>query len=164
MNYHKITRFDTSNGPGIRSVLWVSGCAHHCPGCHNPETWDVSSGKLFTEESLKYLLDSIAPPYIAGVTFSGGDPLLPLNRSSISQIMHEIRTLYPTKSIWVYTGYLYEDIKSLPLLSYVDVLVDGRFILDQKDITLPYAGSRNQRVIDIPRSLLSDEVILWSPS
>ena len=149
MNYHKITKFDTANGPGIRSVLWVSGCIHNCPGCHNPQTHDITSGQLFTTNTLNELLDSIKSPHIKGVTFSGGDPLHPANRDEITSIAKKIKETYPTKDIWLYTGYLYEDIKSLEVMNYIDVLVDGKFILDQRDITLLYRGSHNQRVIDV---------------
>ena len=164
MNYHKITKFDTANGPGIRSVLWVAGCNHRCKGCHNPQTWDETSGTPFTTESLEELLDSVQSSYIAGITLSGGDPLYPNNREAVHNILADFKERYPDKSVWMYTGYLYDDISTLPLLQYVDVLVDGRFVLENRDLTLLYRGSPNQRIIDVTKSRQLGEVILWQRS
>lgn len=161
MNYHKITQYDCSNGPGIRTVLWVSGCNHHCLGCHNPDTWDPNSGKVFTTSALDTLVESLSSPYISGLTVSGGDPLYVENRITLAGILSHIKSIYPNKSIWLYTGYKYEDISYLPILDYVDVLVDGQFILGKKDITLLYRGSSNQRLIDVPKTRKLGEVVLW---
>lgn len=163
MNYIKITRFDTANGPGIRTVLWVAGCNHHCLGCHNQNTWDPNAGSQFHTKVLDDIVESLAPPYISGLTISGGDPLYPDNRTTMTGILSHIKSIYPNKSIWLYTGYKYEDIKDLPLLDYVDVLVDGEFILDQRDITLLFRGSPNQRLIDMDKTRLLGGVVLWQP-
>lgn len=164
MNYQKITKFDTANGPGIRTTLWVSGCSHYCKGCHNPQTWDPDSGNLFTIDTLAEIRNSLEPDYIAGLTLSGGDPLYPDNIAMILFLVKYIKQFYPNKSIWMWTGYLYEDIRSYSILDYVDVLVDGPFILEQRDITLAYRGSPNQRVIDVKKSRLANQVILWNKS
>lgn len=161
MNYQKITKFDTANGPGIRTTLWVSGCSHYCKGCHNPQTWDPDSGNLFTIDTLAEIRNSLEPDYIAGLTISGGDPLYPDNIAMILFLVKYIKQFYPNKSIWMWTGYLYEDIKGYSILDYVDVLVDGPFILEQRDITLSYRGSPNQRVIDLHKTREKGDVVLW---
>lgn len=161
MNYVKLTKFDIANGPGIRTVLWVAGCNHRCRGCHNPETWDPTAGTAFHTSVLDEIVESLSHPYIAGLTVSGGDPLYPDNRITITSILSHIKELYPDKSIWVWTGYLYEDVKDLLIMDYIDVLVDGPFILEDRDITLKYKGSPNQRVIDVRRSKLYNDTILW---
>ena len=162
MNYMKITKFDTANGVGIRDVLWVTGCEHHCPECHNPETWDCSVGKEFTDETLQEILNDMNCAFRKGITFSGGDPLHPNNRDTIAKIAQKIREEYPEKSIWCYTGYRYDDVKNLDIMRYLDVLVDGRFIVAQKDITLKYCGSKNQRVIDVQKTRETGNIVLWS--
>ena len=161
MNYIRLTRFDIANGPGIRDVLWVSGCNHGCSNCHNLETWNPYAGSLFTDEILTQILSDLSEPFRHGITFSGGDPLYPDNRETISSIIHEIRQQFPSKSIWVYTGYLFEEIENLALLNGVDVLVDGPFIESLKDISLVYRGSSNQRVIDVPLTLSSGKVHIF---
>ena len=161
MRFQKITHYDTANGIGIRAVLWVSGCNHHCEGCHNPDTWDINSGQLFTEKILNQLLEFIAKPWINGITFSGGDPLHPDNRESILKIAQAIKKTLPNKTIWLYTGYKWEEIKDLELMKYLDVLVDGEFHLKEKDISLPFCGSRNQRVINVPDTISSGNLVLW---
>lgn len=163
MNYQKITKYDIANGEGVRVVLWVSGCNHHCEGCHNPETWDPTSGQPFTKETMDELLEALEPDYIAGLTLSGGDPLFPKNRETVYKILKTVKTLYPQKTIWLYTGYKWEDIEYNPWITkYTDVIVDGKFIMDQKDITLPWCGSKNQRVIDVERSVLQRKVVLYA--
>ena len=161
MNYMKITKFDTANGIGIRDVLWVAGCEHHCPECHNPETWDCSAGKEFTEETLQEILTDMSCAFRKGITFSGGDPLHPNNRETITKVAQKVRETYPDKSIWCYTGYRYDDVKHLDIMQYLDVLVDGRFIIAQKDVTLKYCGSRNQRVIDVQKTRETGNIVLW---
>lgn len=161
MRYQKITHYDIANGIGIRVVLWVSGCNHHCPECHNPETWDANKGELFTDTTLNQLKEFLAKPWINGITFSGGDPLFPSNRSTILKIAQEIKDTLPTKTIWLYTGYRWEDICDLELMRYVDVLVDGEFKIELKDISLPFCGSQNQRIIDVPQTLESGKIVLW---
>ena len=163
MNYQKITKYDIANGEGVRVVLWVSGCNHHCEGCHNPETWDPTSGQPFTKETMNELLEALEPDYIAGLTLSGGDPLFPKNREIVYKILKTVHEKFPQKPIWLYTGYKWEDIKNNPwITAYTDVVVDGKFIMDQKDITLPWCGSTNQRVVDVERSVLQRKVVLYA--
>lgn len=162
MNYHKLSKFDTANGNGIGVVLWVSGCNHHCPECHNPQTWDKNSGKEFTPETMAELVKSLDNPHVKRLTFSGGDPLFPDNRETCTQIARQIRSLFPEKKLWLYTGYNWDEIKDLEICKYLDVLVDGEFKIDLKDISLYFCGSSNQRVIDVPKTLKSGTVELWN--
>lgn len=172
MNYHKITTNDTANGLGVRTVLWVSGCSQHCPGCHNPQTWDFNSGKPFDGPAKKKLLKACAPNYIAGLTLSGGNPLEPENTLALIPVAKEFKKLYPKKTIWVYCGNTLttKDIigsfgstpqtKFAPMLfRYCDIVVDGPFVQEQKDITLAFCGSRNQRVIDIQKTRENGEIV-----
>ena len=161
MRYHNITKDDMLNGEGLRTVLWVAGCSHNCPGCHNPVTWDVRGGLPFDEAAKEELFAELEKDYISGVTFSGGDPLHPANRESISHLAEEIRRRYPNKTIWLYTGYDWEQICGLSLLKYIDVAVDGEFMERYKDSSLHWKGSSNQRVIDVQRSLLMGEAVLY---
>lgn len=160
MKYLKISNFDTANGLGIGNVLWVSGCSHHCPQCHNPQTWDKNAGEEFTEEVLDNLLDKLKRPFIKRLTLSGGDPLFLGNRDEITNVVRKVKKNFPNIKIWCYTGYLWEEVKDLPCMDYIDVLVDGEFKIDLKDITLPFCGSSNQRVIDVQESLKMGKVIL----
>lgn len=162
MNYHKIEKTSIANGEGIRIVLWVSGCSLHCKGCHNPETWNPNSGKPFDKLAKKELFELLDKPYIQGITFSGGHPLENENIEFISQLCKEIKEKFPAKDIWLYTGWLFENIKSYPIMKYIDVLVDGQYIEEQRDITLKFAGSKNQRIILVQESLKQDKVILYS--
>lgn len=161
MNFHKITRNDVANGVGIRTVLWVSGCSHHCKGCHNPETWDINSGKLFTEDDYNTLIEYTKPDYVNGLTLSGGDPLHILNRDYLAELLVRFKEQLPNKSIWSYTGYSWDDIKNTALIKNLDVLVDGKFIESKKDVSLDYCGSYNQRVIDVQKSLKSGEIKIF---
>lgn len=149
MNYHNITKDDMLNGDGLRVVLWVSGCNHHCFNCQNPQTWDENSGIPFDDSAEKELFEALDKSYISGVTFSGGDPLYPNNRSEITRIAKRIKAEFPNKTIWLYTGYKYEEIKDLEIMKYVDILVDGEFVQELADNNLHWRGSSNQRVIDI---------------
>ena len=160
MKYLKISNFDTANGLGIGNVLWVSGCSHHCPQCHNPQTWDKNAGEEFTEEVLDNLLDKLKRRFIKRLTLSGGDPLFIGNRDEITNVVRKVKKNFPNIKIWCYTGYLWEEVKDLPCMDYIDVLVDGEFKIDLKDITLPFCGSSNQRVIDVQKSLKMGKVIL----
>lgn len=160
MNFCKISHWDTANGIGIGIVLWVSGCPHHCEGCHNYTTWDASIGQKFTEDTMNDLLSLLSHPHVNRITLSGGDPLALYNRATILEIVKTIKSKYPSKKIWCYTGYNWEDVKDLALVQYVDVLVDGKFIQEQRDLTLQWCGSRNQRVIDVHKSLEYNQVIL----
>lgn len=147
MNYHKIEKISIANGTGIRTVLWVSGCTHHCKGCHNPQTWDVASGKLFDEEAKKELFEALSNNWNSGLTLSGGDPLHPANRDLVTILAREVKEKFPEKTIWMYTGYTYEDVKDLEVMKYIDAVVDGKFIEDLKDISIKFRGSSNQRII-----------------
>ncbi len=149
------------NGDGLRVVLWVAGCSHHCPGCQNPVTWDPDGGAPFTETEKQEIFDELEKDYVSGITFSGGDPLHHANVWDVTSLAHEIRQKYPEKTIWVYTGYLWEDVRSLSLMKDTDVLVDGRFMAEQRDVNLHWKGSANQRVIDVQNSLSRGTVVLW---
>lgn len=153
MRYHNITKDDMLNGDGLRVVLWVAGCAHCCKGCHNPITWDPDGGLLVDDKVKEELFEQLDKPYISGITFSGGDPLHAANRLDVRNLMEEIKNKYPNKTIWLYTGDSWEKILHYPLLQYVDVLVDGEFKIEEKDVNLLWKGSRNQRVIDVQKSL-----------
>lgn len=153
MRYHNITKEDMLNGDGLRVVLWVAGCSHCCKGCQNPITWDPDGGLLFDEAAKQELFDQLDKDYISGITFSGGDPFHPANRADLKALMAEIKQKYPCKTIWLYTGDLWENLLGDPVLQYIDVLVDGEFREDEKDVKLLWKGSRNQRVIDVGASL-----------
>lgn len=127
--------------------MWVAGCNHRCPGCQNPQTWDVEGGIPFDETAKQELFAELEKPYIDGITFSGGDPVHPCNRQSIYELAREIKEKYPKKTIWVYTGYTYEQIQEINLIKYIDVLVDGPYVESLRDLSLEYRGSSNQRVI-----------------
>ena len=147
MRYHNITKDDMLNGDGLRAVLWVAGCTHKCKSCHNPVTWDIKGGIPFDEAAKEELFDAIRPDYISGVTFSGGDPLHPANREEITALAKEIKETFPEKTIWLYTGFLFDDIKELEVVKYCDVIVDGPFVEEEFDGKLHWRGSRNQNVI-----------------
>lgn len=153
MRYHNITKDDMLNGDGLRVVLWVSGCSHCCKGCQNPITWDVNSGLLFDDAAKQEIFDQLDKPYISGITFSGGDPLHSANRMDVRTLMAEIKEKYPKKTIWLYTGDVWENVMHYPMMRYVDVLVDGEFMIEKRDVKLMWKGSSNQRVIDVQKSL-----------
>ena len=164
MNYHKIITDDQLNGDGLRVVLFVSGCDHHCKGCQNPQTWNPNSGQEFTDKDKEKILEMLSEDYISGITLSGGDPLYPANIDCIYDLIKSIRNKYDiTKDIWLYTGYKFEDI--LPffkeLLKNIDVLVDGEFIEELADKKYKWAGSTNQRVIDVQQSLNKNKIVLY---
>lgn len=153
MNYHNIEKDSMLNGPGLRVVLWLAGCEHHCKNCQNPVTWDPDGGLYFGPEALAEIFDELSKPYISGITFSGGDPLHKANRVEVLTLANSIKSLYPNKTIWLYTGYDWEQIHRLPGIENIDVIVDGRFEQDLANINYPWAGSTNQRVIDVKKSL-----------
>lgn len=153
MRYHNITKDDMLNGDGLRVVLWVAGCSHCCKGCQNPITWDANGGLDFDEAAKQEIFEQLDQPYISGITFSGGDPLHSANRLDVRNLMAEIKEKYPEKTIWLYTGDSWNNIKHYPALQYVDVLVDGEFVQEQKDVKLLWKGSKNQRVIDVQATL-----------
>lgn len=161
MRYHNITKDDMLNGDGLRAVLWVAGCSHGCKGCQNPITWDICGGIPFDEAAKKELMEALEPDYISGITFSGGDPLHERNRKETGELIGEIRERFPQKTIWVYTGYLWEEIRDLPFIREIDVLVDGRFVEELKDTSLHWVGSSNQRIIDVKKTYEQGEIVLY---
>lgn len=187
MNYMKITKNDICNGEGLRVVLWLSGCSHHCYNCQNPQTWNPNSGIIFGENAKYELFSQLSKDYISGLTLSGGDPLHDNNLLEVLELVEEIRVSFPKKTIWLYTGYEWEEIMNhielneecneyggcsncienenmgirKKILSMVDIVVDGQYIDAQRDITLKWRGSTNQRVIDVQESLKQEKIILW---
>lgn len=153
MRYHNITKDDMLNGDGLRVVLWVAGCSHCCKECQNPVTWDPNGGLLFDGKAKQELFEALDKSYISGITFSGGDPLHAANRLDVRNLMEEIKEKFPDKTIWLYTGDSWEKILHYPLMQFVDVLVDGEFKIEQKDTNLLWKGSKNQRVIDVQKTL-----------
>lgn len=149
MRYGKINTVDVANGPGVRVSLFVSGCRNRCKGCFNPETWNFNYGKPFMVRAYTEIIDALAPEYISGLSILGGDPFEPENIEVITALCYGVKQFYPGKTIWIYTGYLYEDFKDREIMDYIDVLVDGPFIEAQKDLSLAFRGSRNQRIIDV---------------
>lgn len=179
MNYLKIETENVCNGSGLRVVLWCSGCEHHCKNCQNPQTWDYESGISFDEKAKKELFDELEKDYISGITFSGGDPLASHNLSNVYSLVKEIKSEFPEKTIWLYTGYTWEQIMypvvtddfniereamiktRRKIVSYCDVFVDGKYVDELRDVTLHWCGSSNQRVIDVQKSLSSGKVVLY---
>lgn len=153
MRYHNITKDDMVNGDGLRVVLWVAGCSHRCKGCQNPLTWDASGGLPFDQAAKEEIFAELGKDYISGITFSGGDPLHPSNKEEITALALEIRRRFPDKTIWLYTGYTWEELRGERILSLLDVLVDGRYEEANRDVTLPWVGSSNQNVIDVKKKL-----------
>lgn len=163
MNYHNITKDDMKNGDGLRVVLWVAGCSHHCPNCQNPVTWDPDDGILFDKNARKELLDIISQDYISGITFSGGDPLFESNREEVYELIEYIKSVYPNKTVWLYTGYTYNDLKKfvpIGVLNKIDVIVDGPYIEKFRDTTLKWRGSSNQRVINVRKTIDTGNIVL----
>lgn len=153
MRYHNITKDDMLNGDGLRVVLWLAGCSHCCRGCHNPVTWDPDGGLYFDEAAKQEIFEQLGKSYISGITFSGGDPLHPANRLDVRELMAQIKERFPDKTIWLYTGDSWENIMQYSLMKYVDVVVDGEFHEEEKDVKLLWKGSTNQRVIDVQETL-----------
>ncbi|MBE5852459.1 MAG: anaerobic ribonucleoside-triphosphate reductase activating protein [Lachnospiraceae bacterium] len=152
MYYHDITKDDMKNGDGLRVVLWVSGCDHKCEGCQNPITWNPNDGIVFDEAAKEEIYMQLEKSYISGITFSGGDPLYPANREEVTALAKEIAKHFPEKTIWLYTGYYYEDVKHLEIMKYIDVLVDGPYEQEKRDDKLHWCGSTNQHVIYLKRN------------
>lgn len=160
MNIASVNYNSIENGPGIRHAVFVSGCPFHCQGCHNREAWDYSFGEKYTGELCREILDRSDSPYIAGLTLLGGEPLCPENYGDILELARAFRERFPNKSIWCYTGYLYEEVMDKEIMEYIDVLVDGPFVLDQRDLRLKFKGSANQRIIDVAESRKTGKVCL----
>ncbi len=171
MNYATIKNCDIANGPGVRVSLFVSGCTHRCPGCFNEVAWDFNYGEPFTQETIDRILHMLAPEYIKGLTLLGGEPFEPENQPELVNLLTQVKEKYPHKSIWAFSGYLFDkDILSGRLgpweitekfLGFLDVLVDGRFVEAKKDLSLRFRGSSNQRIINVPESLKTGQVVLW---
>ena len=171
MNYATIKNCDIANGPGVRVSLFVSGCTHRCPGCFNEVAWDFEYGEPFTEQTIEMIIKMMEPAHIKGLTLLGGEPFEPQNQPTLVELLRRVRAAYPQKSIWAFSGYLYDkDILAWRLgkrevteefLSYLDVLVDGPFIQEKKNLSLRFRGSENQRLINVPESLNRGEVVLW---
>lgn len=187
MNYHDIRTDDMLNGDGLRVVLFVSGCDHHCKNCQNPQTWDTNSGIPFTEESMNELLEKLDKPYISGLTLSGGDPLNENNLDEVLKICKTVKEKFPNKTIWLYTGFTWEQLTKIFFIpndfshltidapSYVtenfhsrvdiiklcDVVVDGEYIDELSDVNYHWAGSKNQRIINVPQSLKQNKIVLY---
>lgn len=160
MRYHNITKDDMLNGDGLRVVLWVAGCSHCCKECQNPITWDPNGGLEFDEAAKQEIFDELDKDYVHGITFSGGDPLHINNAFEVTELAREIREKYPNKSIWLYTGALWEEIQNMKIVQFLDVLIDGEFEVEKKDVNLHWKGSSNQRVIDVQKTVLKGEVVL----
>lgn len=174
MNYSVIKKFDIADGPGVRVTLFVSGCTHHCRECFQPETWDFNYGQKFDENTENEILKALESDYIQGLTLLGGEPFEPVNQERLVPFLKRVRETYPGKDIWCYTGYQLEELMGLEtgsgrarcevtdeMLSLIDVLVDGEFMIEKKNISLKFRGSENQRLIDIPKTIKQGEIILW---
>lgn len=171
MNYAEIKYCDVANGPGVRTSLFVSGCNHHCPGCFNEIAWDFNYGKPFTQDTIDSIIESLKPDYIQGLTLLGGEPFEYSNQKGLLPLVRQVREVLPQKDIWCFTGFLFDkDIienmckrwkETNELLSYIDVLVDGRFVEELKNLNLKFKGSENQRTILVNESLKSGNVILY---
>lgn len=175
MNYIKLSKCDIANGPGVRCVLWVSGCRHFCPGCQNPETHDFEAGQLFNEDTYQQIKEVVSRPFIDGFTLSGGDPTDPKNLETVCEIVERLRKdFHDTKTIWLYSGYEFETFFDIlkgkescentfiyRLITNCDVVVDGPYVKTQRDITLKFRGSRNQRLVDVKKTVAAGHVIEW---
>ena len=173
MNYASLKKTDIANGEGVRTSLFVSGCRNACKNCFNKETWDFNYGEPFTDEVMEEILAAVAPDYNRGLTVLGGEPMEPENQRDVLKLLREFKKRYPNKTVWLYTGNLYEELtrevgsfyKCLDiteeLLSIVDILVDGRFVEEEKSLGLRFRGSRNQRVIDMNKTRASGGIVIW---
>ena len=171
MNFATIKKYDVANGPGVRVSLFVSGCNHRCKGCFNAEAWDFDYGEKYTKETEEEILTALDHSYIAGLSLLGGEPFDPRNQGCVTSLLRKVRARFPQKSVWCYTGYTFE--KDLveggaaytqytsEMLSYIDILVDGKFVEELKDIKLRFRGSSNQRIIDVKRTLKEGGIKLW---
>lgn len=168
MNYSNIKLFDIANGAGVRTSLFVSGCRRHCDGCFNRVAWNFDDGDAFDDEDMGLILETLNSKYIDGLSILGGEPLEPENQKCVLKIISEVKNRFPTKDIWLWTGFTWEELmtdlsnKTLAdILNSIDVLVDGPFEIDKKDLTLRFRGSSNQRIINVKESLKNDEIVLW---
>ena len=162
MFYGEIKKFDIADGEGVRVSVFVSGCKNACKGCFQPQTWDFSYGKEFGLDALNEVLEALDKPFIQGLSILGGDPMEPENQAALLPFLYRFRTVFPDKDIWLYTGYDYETLTDSPLLPLIDVIVDGKYSEEERDVSLAFRGSRNQRIIDVPASLQAGRCILWN--
>ena len=169
MNFGMIKKHDIADGVGVRVSLFVSGCRHHCRGCFQPETWDFSYGNPFTEETEREILEALAPSYIDGLTLLGGEPMEPENQRVLLPFLRRVKETYPEKTVWCYSGYTLEQLRSTAacecteeMLSLMDVLVDGEFVEAKKNLRLRFRGSENQRLIRLPETLRTGEIVFWT--
>lgn len=171
VNYAEIKQYDVANGPGVRVSVFVSGCTHHCKNCFNQETWDFNYGRPFTQAEIDRILEYLKPDYVAGLSVLGGEPFEPSNQEGLLPLLEAVRETYPEKDVWCYSGYLFDrqileemcpnsDVTGR-LLSCIDILVDGRFVEEKKNLKLRFRGSENQRIIDVKKSLEQGAVIRW---
>lgn len=171
MNYATIKKIDVANGVGMRVSLFVSGCTHHCKGCFNPEAWNFNYGEPFTKEVEDEILEALKPSYIQGLSLLGGEPFEPANQAALLPFIRRFKAMYPEKNLWCYSGYNFEQDMltgklgpeeiTMEMLSYIDVLVDGEFVLELRNPKLRFRGSENQRIIKVQESLASDNIVLW---
>ena len=170
MNYGAIKKRDIANGPGVRVSLFVSGCTHHCPGCFNAATWDFAYGEPYTKDVENEILELLSPDYIGGLSLLGGEPFEPCNQRELLPLLRRMRERYPNKTVWCYSGYTLEELTGESrarcevtdeMLSMIDVLVDGEFVLEKKNIRLRFRGSENQRLIDLVATREKGEIVLW---
>ena len=162
MKYNKIRKMDISNGPGVRVSIFFQGCAFHCKNCFNPETWDFDGGKEFTDETIEHILDLCDNEYIVGLSMLGGEPMHPTNLPGTTKLAKTFKERFPNKSLWSWSGFTYEDyVSKQEVINYLDVLVDGQYKDELRDPRLKYAGSTNQRAIDVKKSLKKGKVVLF---
>ena len=158
MNYAKIKPVDVANGEGVRVSVFFSGCPHHCKGCFNAELWNYDAGQEYTFERIWHIINLCSFEHISGLSLLGGEPLDPVNLKGVTDLCYTFKRYFPNKTIWCYTGYEWEKIKHLPIMKFIDVLVDGQFVEELKDPRLKFRGSSNQRIIDVKKSLDSGRV------
>jgi anaerobic ribonucleoside-triphosphate reductase activating protein len=159
MHYNKIRKMDISNGPGVRVSIFMQGCVFNCKNCFNPETHDFNGGKEFTSETIDRILELCDKEYIEGLSILGGEAMHPKNIEGTLKLAQAFKEKYPNKTIWAWTGYLFDDLKDKEILKYIDVLVDGRFIDEEKNPLLHFRGSKNQRIIDVKKSLKNNKIV-----
>ena len=160
MRYNKIRKMDISNGPGIRVSIFMQGCTFNCKNCFNPDTHDFNGGKEFTEDTINRVIELASPEHVDGLSILGGEPMHPKNLKGTTELAKKFREIYPNKSIWIWSGFLFEDLKDKEVMNYIDVLVDGQFKDELKDYSLLFRGSSNQRVIDVKTSIEKNKIIL----
>ena len=164
MNYGAIKKNDIANGLGVRVSLFVSGCRNHCEGCFQPETWDFGYGQPFTRETEDEVIEALRPYWIQGLSILGGEPMEPENQEVLLPFIKHVKQEYPNKDVWLYSGYVFEQLQGLEILQFVDVLVDGRFVKKLRDPSLAFRGSRNQRILNVPESLKAGRAVLETSS